>query len=219
MKTEREQVIAIEAIDAELLSKQAERIAHLEGLVALQADALKDYCEYAQMSGTGGIPVFTYQNSAHRAVMATAETVAKYHAEQQAKLNEESNSLIGQQEIAIKSLRREVAMLCSKIAIIADNCPHTEYDSDCTGTGNADDAYDHGADMARSTVGGQLRELLDADLHATAQTYEQEAEQRGAVKALEEAAEGWDAQVNHSASTIRTSLRRMASDSRKGSVR
>lgn len=138
-----------------------ERIAYLEGLVALQdaaiqeADAvIRDY--KINPVTMNGLKTF------NEAISASAETVQAFRD----KLTE--------------LLRREVAMLRMKIAIIADNCPHTEYDPDCTGTGNADDAYNHGADMARSAVGGQLRELLDADTQATAQAYEQEVESRGA---------------------------------------
>lgn len=49
-----------------------------------------------------------------------------------------------------------------EIAAIAAECPHTEYWDGCTSTGNADDAYNHGADCARSAVGAQLRKLIEA---------------------------------------------------------
>lgn len=157
---------------AETVLLQA-KIAELEGMAARQADALdaiaypvKHLSVWAKYQPRMADEVVCAE-IAKDALAASAETVAAWRAKE------------------TEPLRGEVAMMRNQIALIAENCPNTEYDPDCTGTGNADDAYDHGANMARSTIGSQLRELLDANTQATSLAYEQEVEKRGAVKALE----------------------------------
>jgi len=78
------------------------------------------------------------------------------------KAETERGVMIESYDEAMRHVAERDALLKEKdaqISLIAESCPHIEYWADCTGTGNADDAYEHGCDMARSVVGDQLREL------------------------------------------------------------
>lgn len=124
------------------LSTANERIAYLEVLVALQADALKEARTvlYVELY----LPVHPLQEKIGSAISASAETVQAFRD----KLTE--------------PLRMEVAMLRSEV-YLADSALPRNYMNDSK----------------------RRKEVLD-NTQATAQSYEQEVEARGAVKALEE---------------------------------
>lgn len=112
-----------------------------------------------------------HANTQHSKILEDYDRLAKLAEKQAEEIEQQkernalmkSNMQIREEELQdeLSAANAAIATLRSRIATIAENCPHTKYDQNAVGNGNFEDAYDHGSDMARSVVGDELRELLD----------------------------------------------------------
>lgn len=135
-----------------------EQLSEANAACAMHADAWNAL----KSAGEG---FFAWKNAIDRmdaAISASPQQVSEWEAKKQAQWNEESNSLIGQQDIEIETLRAQVAAWVTMVESLVEEF----------------------GDESWQEVIQQAKQML-ADSKAAAEQFIAECEQRGAVKALE----------------------------------
>lgn len=158
---------AFEAYTSRILASQQaahdSEIARLKEAISMKDEVLNDFYNSHSETYSASPEGIKYLSKIKQAISASPQQVSEWEAKKQAQWNEESNSLISQQDIEIEALRAQVAMLTNMFQSVWSVIPKEIYFSQDTidsanaklaNTQDTAEAYDreHAAKVLKNIV-------------------------------------------------------------------